>query len=75
MQKIRIVKLKRKNDFKSPIYKMFIDEKEINDIKNITINIDAKNPNITNISFGVITDDFQWLNEDSVELPDNNPTE
>jgi|GEM_PF-5556379 hypothetical protein len=75
MDKIRVVKLKKENDFELQTYKVLIGEKEISNVKSIAASVDTKNLNITNIDIRIMTDDFEWINGESVKLSNDNPTD
>lgn len=77
MQKIRVIKMKPQNSFELPRYKAFIDNKEIKGITLVSVSVkgEEKMFGLNKVNIQIITNDFEWLNEESAELLADSPAE
>ena len=74
MNKIRVTKLKVKNPFELQKYEVTVDDKKI-DATSVSVSTDAITPGIITVNVQLITDDFQWIDENSAELLADSPAE
>jgi hypothetical protein len=76
VNKIKVVKLKRKDTFNKQRYKVFIDDNEITGVRAVSVSMSAEDIPVASVNIQFNTTDFQWVNEgESVEPLADGPTD
>lgn len=65
MEKIRVIKQKKKDKWDTQKYNLYIGGIDLSRIvSGVTATLNAENPNLTEVNIKLITDDFEWKDSD-----------